>query len=95
MTYQNDLTIHGRLQGGRNGANKRSSILRNASFLRKSEHHKNTYISQDMSFKEREAAKVLRMELKKRRSQGEQNIVIRHGKIVTVKQTASTTASNN
>jgi len=41
----------------------------------KSEHHKKTYISWDMSFKEREAAKVLRMELKKCRSQGEHNIV--------------------
>ena len=47
-----------------------------------SEHHKNAYISRDMSFKERETAKVLRMELKKHRSQGEQNIVIRQARLL-------------
>ena len=35
-----------------------------------------------MTKKEREAAKELREELKRRKSQGENNLVIQHGKIV-------------
>ena len=37
-----------------------------------------------MTRKEREIAKELRSELKRRKSQGETNITIRHGKIVTI-----------
>ena len=58
--------------------------MRSASSLRKSEHHKNTYILPDMTPKERESARELRAELRKRKSQGEVNITIRHGKIITI-----------
>jgi len=74
---------------------KRSSILRNASSLCKSEHHKNVYISPDLTIKERQIAKELRAELKRRRSQGEQNIIIRRGKIITARQNSSTTTLSN
>jgi len=63
---------------------KRSLILRNASSLRKTEHHKHTYISPDMTPKKREIGKKLRSEIKRHKSQGETNITIRHGKIVTI-----------
>ena len=42
-----------------------------------------------MTLKERELTKELMAELKRRRSQREQNIVIRHGKIVTINQNSS------
>ena len=63
--------------------NARNAILRNASSLRKSENFKNVYISPDMTVKECEEAKQLRAELQRRRSQGERNLVIRRGKIIT------------
>ena len=63
-------------------ANVRSTILRNASSLRKTEKFENVFISPDMTVKEREEAKKLRAELQRRRSQGEQNLVIRRGKII-------------
>lgn len=61
----------------------RSTILKNASSLRKSENFKNVYISPDLTIKEREEAKQLRLELQRRRSQGERNLVIRRGRIIT------------
>ena len=64
--------------------NVRSIILKNASSLRKSVNFKNVYISPDLTVKEREKAKQLRTELQRRRSQGELNLVIRRGKIVTI-----------
>ena len=52
------------------------------------------YISPDNTLKEREAAKELRVELKRRSSAGDKHLTIRRGKIVTelpqVAQTRST-----
>jgi len=75
-------------------SNKRSSILRSASSLRKSEHHKDTFISPDMTPREREAAKELRAELRRRKSHGEVNIIIRRGKIVTVNPRSTSAAAS-
>jgi len=71
-----------------------NSILRSASSLRKSEHHRNTFISPDMTPREWEAAKVLRAELKRCKSQGEVNIVIRRGKIVTTNSPSTSTSAS-
>ena len=58
---------------------------------------KNVYISPDMTAKEREEAKQLRAELRRRRSEGEHNLVIQRGKIITVThnppQSSNTTTS--
>ena len=74
-------------------ANVRSTILRSASSLRKTENFKNVYISPDMTVKEREEAKQLRAELRRRRSEGEHNLIIRRGKIVTVTHNPPQTSS--
>ena len=60
-------------------------ILRNAKILRESMIWGNIYISPDLTPKEREAGRVLRSELKERKTQGETNLAIRRGKIVTLK----------
>ena len=57
-------------------------ILALAPKLRFSETWSRVYIQPDMSPKEREAHKKLYEELKKRKNQGESNLVIRRGKIV-------------
>jgi len=73
-------------------ANQKSLILHNASRLRKSTRLQIT----DLSPKEREAAKeLIRAELTRRRSQGEKNIAIRQGKILSINQNLTTEASLN
>ena len=57
--------------------NVRSTILKNASSLRKSENFKNFNLSPDLTVKEHEEANQLRAELQRRKSQGEHNLVIR------------------
>ena len=48
-----------------------------------------------MTKKEREAAKELRKELKRRKSQGEENLIIRRGKIVERKEPPSESSDVN
>ena len=62
----------------------KSSIMKNAYKLNKGEIDKNekVYFNHDLTAKEREAEKLLRDELRERREKGEQDLVIRNGKIV-------------
>ena len=57
-------------------------ILALAPKLRFSKTWSKVYIQPDMSPKEREAHKKLYEQLKRRKNQGERNLIIRHGKIV-------------
>ena len=63
-------------------ASTKYNILKKASQLRHSSSHSKVYISPDMTRKEREAAKELRTELKRRLAAGEKDLTIRQGKIV-------------
>ena len=79
----------------------RGTLLSKSATLRKSEHWKNVFVSPDLTPKEREANRVLRAELKRRKSAGENNLIIRRGKIVSIRspetgpsQTNSSTSSN-
>ena len=58
-------------------------ILRSAYKLSKIPKWSNIYVSPDYTHKEREANKVLHEELKRRKENGEVNLGIRNGKIVT------------
>jgi len=60
----------------------RNQVLSNAPKLRFSSTMKQVYIQQDMTPTERETYKKLYEELKRRRSQGENNLIIRNGRIV-------------
>ena len=80
-------------------ASTKYNILKRASKLRHSSSYNKVYISPDKTLKEREAAKELRVELKRRLSAGEKHLTIRRGKIVTVvpqvAQTRSDTAADS
>ena len=58
-------------------------ILAAAPRLRTSKQFPKVYISQDMTQAERQKHKQLVTQLKQRRAKGEQNIVIRNGRIIT------------
>ena len=58
-------------------------LLRHATQLRSSTTWGNVYISPDLTPKEREISRKLRDELKRRREEGEVNLTIRGGKIIT------------
>ena len=60
----------------------KKTILSKSSSLRKMEHRKDVFISPDLTPKEWEANRLLHTELKRRKSAGEKNLVIRRGKIV-------------
>ena len=62
----------------------RRHILLNAKILCKSNTYKQVFISPDFSIKERESNKLLRLELLRRKQEGERNLIIRHGKIVSI-----------
>ena len=57
-------------------------ILKRAKRLRDSEKWKRVFITPDLSPKERQRNKELREDLKSRTEEGEENLVIRRGKIV-------------
>ena len=59
-----------------------------ASFCNLEESHKHIYISTDKTKQQRETEKELREELKKRKSQGETNIIIRNYKIIKATESA-------
>lgn len=61
---------------------QKSESLRNAKKLRNTNKWKEVYITPDMTPKEREQSKILRAELKRRREEGEERLVIRRGKII-------------
>ena len=63
---------------------QKRDILRNAKQLRDSNKWGNIYISPDLTPKERDLGRKLRAELKDRRSNGETNLIIRRGQIITV-----------
>ena len=72
--------------------NIKSNILKKASKLRKSTQYSGVFINSVMTKREHEATKELRKELKGRKSQGEpgeDNLIIRHGKIVERKEPPS------
>ena len=60
------------------------SILQKAKKLRESEKWKSVFITPDLSPKERKRNKELRDELKRRTDEGEEDLVIRRGKIVKI-----------
>ena len=57
-------------------------ILSNARILRRSTKWSNVFISPDLTLKERQANREIRAEMKRRRENGEQNLIIKRGKIV-------------
>ena len=63
-------------------SDSKHEILRMSSQLRDSANWSNVYITPDLTWKEREAARNLRQELGRRRANGEENLFIRQGKIV-------------
>ena len=63
---------------------QKRDILRNAKQLQNSNEWGNIYISPDLTPKERDIGKKLRLELKARRDNGETNLVIRRGQIITM-----------
>ena len=58
-------------------------IASHASYLRRHEEYNNIYIAPDMTKYQRQKHKQLVDELKHRRSNGENNLVIRNGEIIT------------
>ena len=58
-------------------------ILNSAKKLRNTEKWADTYISPDMTRKQREDAKELRQELRRRREAGEENLMIMRGRLVS------------
>jgi len=61
---------------------KRNILTETGKLRNGNEEYKNIYITPDQSLKEREANRLLRAELKRRTDGGEQNLVIKNGKIV-------------
>lgn len=66
----------------------KGDILRLAPQLRSSDHWGNIYITPDLTKSEREALRKVREELATRRAAGEQNLVIRKGKVVQLRAVA-------
>jgi len=58
-------------------------IIKNGIKLRKSTTWNKVYVSPDLTAKERDVNKALREELKQRRTNGERDIIIKRGKIVS------------
>ena len=67
-----------------NDGNKKAEMLRNARNLKDSSDTelKEIFVTPDMTQRQREEYKLLRDELFRRRDNGEQDLVIRRGKIV-------------
>ena len=61
----------------------------------KNECYNSVFISPDLTFQEREENRRLRNDLKARRDNGEENIIIRNGKIVKVSQSFRTQYTTN
>ena len=59
------------------------SIMKMATKLRKSQRWNTIYVTPDLTFKEREVNKALRDELKRRKANGEQNLIIKRGRIIS------------
>ena len=76
-------------------ASPKYNILKRASKLRHSSSYNIVYISPDKTLKEREAAKELRVELKRCLSPGEKHLTICRGKIVTVVPQVAQTRSTD
>ena len=69
-------------------------ILNQAAGLRSSTKWKEVYICPDLTAKEREANKKLREELKRRRANGEKNLMIKRGQIVERRVPPAPVSSN-
>ena len=59
------------------------TIIKKATKLRESRRWNTIYVSPDLTIKEREINKALRDELKRRKENGEQNLIIKRGRIVS------------
>ena len=57
--------------------------MKMATKLRKSQRWNTIYVTPDLTFKEREVNKALRDELKRRKANGEQNLIIKRGRIIS------------
>lgn len=60
----------------------KKQILRNASRLKNNEAYANVFITNDLTYQERQQQRKLRSELNQRKEAGEQDLVIKHGRIV-------------
>ena len=60
------------------------NILRSAAALRSTTEWDNVYITQDLTWQEREKARALRQELARRRAAGEKFLYIRQGRIIPI-----------
>ena len=58
-------------------------VMKQASKLQATERWNNIYVTPDLTIKERETNKALREELKRRKDNGEKNLIIKRGRIVT------------
>ena len=65
-----------------NSAEERATLLRKSRELRDYDSYKHVYLNPDQTKSQREKSRLLRLELKKRREDGE-SVMIRHGKIVS------------
>lgn len=63
----------------------RAQILRNSKKLRNSQCFRNTFVNPDLTIAQRKRNAELRIELKRRRDSGE-NVTIRHGRIVDMRE---------
>ena len=79
-----------------NNLSQRRSVLSNAKKLRNSSSRsfKEIFINPDLSPKERQAQKELRLELARRKEAGESGIFIRRGRIVKQNKTINQAVSN-
>ena len=63
-------------------AEVKTDVLKMAPQLRQNAEYSNIYITPDLTWREREEGRKLREELARRREAGEENLVIRRGKII-------------
>ena len=73
----------------------KGTLLSQSGKLRNFDQYKNVYLAPDRTKMEQEKHQKLVNELKHRRSNGEQNLAIRNGVIVTVTRRVQPSASNN
>ena len=66
-----------------------------ATKLRKSDKWNKIYVSPDLTVREREVNRALRDELKRRRANGEQNLIIKRGRIVSTTNATSESRHNS
>ena len=106
--FKKDITLTKTVRLGRKNGSKprpllacfddvsiRNRILSVSGKLRKFDQYKNTYIAPDRTKLERQKHVKLVEELKRRRSDGEQNLIIRNGSIIVVTRHPSAAADSS